>query len=82
VEIQASVTTGSPDEQGTPIPPEDSLQPPARRVWRDVRALLIASCVTGGGVIAILLMLGWQLAGVAGVTFAARQKRPTCARQK
>jgi hypothetical protein len=65
------VTTGPPDAQGVPIPPEDTSQAYARRVWRNVRALLIASCVVGAGVISILLLLGYWLAGVAGVTLGA-----------
>jgi hypothetical protein len=61
------VTTRSPDDQAVPSPPEDTTQAYARRVWRDVRALLIVSSVAGVAVIAVVLLLGYRMAGVAGL---------------
>ena len=63
----ADVTTRSPDDQGVPSPPDDATQAHARRVWRYVRALLIAGTVVGAAVIAIVLVLGYRMAGVAGL---------------
>ena len=58
--------TRSPDDQAVPSSPEET-QAYARRVWRHVRALLIASSVAGVAVIAIVLWLGYRMAGVAGL---------------
>ena len=66
----ASVTTHSPDDQAVPTPPEDTTQAYAQRVWRDVRVLLIASGVAGVAVIAMVLMIGYRLAGGVGLTIA------------
>lgn len=67
----ARVTPDPPGERSVRTPPDDATQAYARRLWRDVKALLIACCVVGGGVIAILLMLGYGMAGIGGVAFGA-----------
>ena len=65
------MTPQLPDDQGVPIPPEDATQEYARRVWRDVKALLIAGSIASGGIIAVLLAVGYKVAGAAGATIAA-----------
>jgi len=65
------VTTNAPDDQGVPTPPEDTTLVYARRVWRNVSALLIASSIMGFAIIAVVLFVGYRLAGAAGVTIGA-----------
>ena len=65
------MTPQPPDDQGVPVPPEDTTHEYARRAWRDVKALLIAACIAGGGIIAVLLAVGYRVAGAAGATIAA-----------
>ena len=65
------MTASSPDDQGLPAPPDDTNLAYARRAWRDVRALLIACSVAGIAVIAVVLLVGYKLAGAAGLTIGA-----------
>jgi hypothetical protein len=65
------VTKESPDEHGVPVPPDDTSVAYARRVWQDVSLMLIACCVVGVSIVGLLLIVGYRIAGIPGVTTGA-----------
>jgi hypothetical protein len=63
------MTDASPRDAATP--PDTPTQAYARRVWQDVRALLIACTAIGIAAIAAVLFVAYRVAGLGGLGVAS-----------
>ena len=62
------MTVASPGDAATS--PDSPTQAHARRVWHNVKALLVACTVIGLGAIAVVLFVAYRMAGLGGFAVA------------